>query len=135
MPWGFCSVSDRTQKPLKEAIMKGKGRGLTKMELAEHLAQKFELRKATARRILEELETLAAEQVKTTGIFSLPGIGKLILSQRKARTGRHPKTGEPIEIPARAVLKFRIAKTLKTAILSASGEPRREESAEAPSSA
>jgi len=104
-------------------------RGLTKMELAEHLAQKFDLSKATARRILEELETLAAERVKTTGIFSLPGIGKLVLSHRRARTGRHPKTGEPIEIPARAVLKFRIARTLKTAILSASGEARQEESA------
>jgi DNA-binding protein HU-beta len=102
-------------------------KGLTKMELAGHLAQKFELSKATARRILEELETLAAEQVKATGIFSLPGIGKLILSQRKARTGRHPKTGEPIEIPARAVLKFRIAKALKTAILSASSEARQGE--------
>ncbi|GBC77572.1 DNA-binding protein HRm [bacterium HR08] len=102
------------------------------------MAQKFELRKATARRILEELETLAAEQVKTTGIFSLPGIGKLILSQRKARTGRHPKTGDPIEIPARAVLKFRIAKTLKTAILSAPSQARQGESLEAgevPSSA
>jgi len=104
-------------------------RGLTKMELAEHLARKFDLSKATARRILEELETLAAEQVRTMGIFSLPGIGKLVLSQRKARTGRHPKTGEPIEIPARAVLKFRIARTLKTAILSAPGEVRPEESA------
>ncbi|MCS6816550.1 MAG: HU family DNA-binding protein [Blastocatellia bacterium] len=102
-------------------------RGLTKMELAEHLAQKFGLSKVTARRILEELETLAAKQVKTVGIFSLPGIGKLVLSQRKARTGRHPKTGEPIEIPARAVLKFRIARTLKTAILSAPGEARQKE--------
>ncbi len=108
-----------------------KGKGLTKMELAEHLAQKFELSKATARRILEELETLAAEQVKTVGIFSLPGIGKLVLSQRKARTGRHPKTGEPIEIPARATLKFRIAKTLKTTILSPPGELREAGSAEA----
>ena len=108
-----------------------KGKGLTKMELAEHLAQKFELSKATARRILEELEALAAEQVKTAGIFSLPGIGRLVLSQRKARTGRHPKTGELIEIPARAVLKFRIAKTLRTAILSPLSGPREEGPAEA----
>ncbi len=104
-------------------------RGLTKMELAEHLAQRFDLSKTMVRRILDELETLAAEQVRTRGIFSLPGIGKLVLSHRRARTGRHPKTGEPIEIPARAVLKFRIARTLKTAILSASGEARQEESA------
>ncbi len=111
-----------------------KGKGLTKADLAEHLAQKFDLSKATARRILEELEALAAEQVKTSGVFALPGIGKLVLSERKARTGRHPKTGEPIEIPARTVLKFRIAKTLKTAILSAPSGQQTMASGEAPAS-
>jgi len=97
-------------------------KGFTKARLVEHLAEKFHLSKAVARRILEELETLVAEQVKQTGDFTIPGVGKLVLSHRKARVGRNPRTGEPIQIPAKTVLKFRIAKSLKTAILASKPE-------------
>ena len=61
--------------------------------------------------ILEELAVLAAKQAKVG--FTFPGVGKLVVVNRKARMGRNPQTGEAIKIPAKRVLKFRIAKAMK----------------------
>ena len=89
----------------------------TKSHTIEALAEKTGVEKKTAESILEALAQLAYEHAKDE--FTLPGIGKLVLVDRKARTGRNPRTGESIQIPARRVLKFRIAKAAKDAILGA----------------
>ncbi len=91
------------------------GKAMTKGQIAAHLAKKLNLSKAAARRGLEELATLAHREAKNT--FTLPGIGKLVLRNRKARMGRHPQTGQPIKIPAKRVVRFRVAKAAKDAIL------------------
>ena len=68
-----------------------------------------------AGQFLEELASLAYKQAKN--VFTLPGIGKLKLANRKARMGRNPQTGAPIQIPAKRVVKFRVSKAAKDAIL------------------
>ncbi len=92
------------------------GKAMTKSQIAAHLASKFELKKKAAVGILEEVANLAYREAKNS--FTLPGIGKLVLVDRKARIGRNPATGEQIQIPAKTVLKFRVAKAAKEAILS-----------------
>ena len=88
---------------------------MTKTQVAAHLATKFEVTKKTGTAILEELAGLAAKQAKNGFVF--PGVGKLVVVNRKARMGRNPATGATIKIPAKKVLKFRIAKRAKDAIL------------------
>ena len=88
---------------------------MTKTQIAGHIAGKFELSKKQSTLILEELATLAAKQAKNGFVF--PGVGKLVVVNRKARMGRNPQTGEAIKIPAKRVLKFRIAKAMKDAVL------------------
>ena len=88
---------------------------MTKTQVAGHLATKFEISKKQSTQILEELATLAAKQAKNGFVF--PGVGKLVVVNRKARIGRNPQTGESIKIPAKRVLKFRIAKAMKDAVL------------------
>ena len=88
---------------------------MTKTQVAGHIATKFEISKKQSTLILEELATLAAKQAKNGFVF--PGVGKLVVVNRKARIGRNPQTGEQIKIPAKRVLKFRIAKAMKDAVL------------------
>ncbi len=79
------------------------------------MAKKFELKKKTAASILDELAGLAYREAKNS--FTIPGIGKLVLVKRNARLGRNPATGEQIQIPAKTVVKFRVAKACKDAVL------------------
>jgi DNA-binding protein HU-beta len=88
---------------------------MTKSQIAEHLAGKAGITKKTAAQILDDLAMLAYKQAKYT--FVVPGIGKLVLANRKERMGRNPQTGEAIKIPAKRVVKFRVAKVAKDAIL------------------
>ena len=90
---------------------------MTKAQVIKTLAEKLALPKKQTVAFLDELACLAYSQTKKSGSFVLPGFGKLVLSQRKARIGRNPATGETIQIPAKTVLKFRIAKAAKDAIL------------------
>ena len=95
--------------------MAGKNvRPMSKAQIATHLATKFEMTKKNSAAILEEIAKLAYREAKKG--FTLPGIGKLVIVKRKERMGRNPQTGEPIKIPARTVLKFRIAKAAKVAV-------------------
>jgi DNA-binding protein HU-beta len=87
---------------------------MSKAQIATHLATKFEMTKKDSAAILEEIAKLAYREAKKG--FTLPGIGKLVVVKRKERMGRNPQTGEPIKIPARTVLKFRIAKAAKVAV-------------------
>ncbi|MDA8324825.1 MAG: HU family DNA-binding protein [Nitrospiraceae bacterium] len=88
---------------------------LTKSQIAEHLAKKADIKKSQAVAVLNEIAALAYKEAKN--IFTLPGIGKIALVKRKARTGRNPRTGESIKIPAKKAVKFRMAKAAKDAIL------------------
>jgi DNA-binding protein HU-beta len=90
---------------------------MTQSEVVNHLADKFELKRAQAKSVFEELAALAVNEVKTNGEFVLPGFGKLVLSERKAREGRNPATGEPIKIPAKTTLKFRLGKAIKDSVV------------------
>ena len=92
-------------------------KALSKSQIATALADKNEISKKTAVAILEQLADLAYKNAKNS--FTLPGLGKLVLVNRKARIGRNPATGEQIQIPAKRVVKFRVAKAAKDAILGA----------------
>lgn len=91
------------------------GKTLTKLQLVGVLADKHNMSKKAMDGILEDLSELAYKNAKNG--FTFPGIGKLVLQNRKARMGRNPQTGESIKIPAKKVLKFRVAKAAKDAIL------------------
>lgn len=90
---------------------------MTKAQIADHIATKAAIHKKLAVSILEELAALAYKEAKNG--FTLPGLGKLVLVQRKARKGRNPQTGETIKIPAKKVVKFRVAKACKDSVLGA----------------
>jgi DNA-binding protein HU-beta len=92
-------------------------KALSKSQLASELAARSDLTKKAAAEMLDHLAALAYKYAKNT--FTLPGIGKLMLQNRKARLGRNPATGAPIQIPARKVVKFRVSKIAKDAILGA----------------
>jgi DNA-binding protein HU-beta len=91
------------------------GKAMSKTAIVAHFSKKFDLKKKVAAAMFEELATLAYKEAKNS--FTLPGIGKLVLVNRKARMGRNPKTGEAIMIPAKTVVKFRVAKACKEAVL------------------
>ena len=91
------------------------GKAMTKSQVTELLAGKAGITKKAGGEILDNLAALAYKEAKNT--FTLPGIGKLVLVNRKARMGRNPQTGEPIKIPAKRVVKFRVAKACKDAVL------------------
>ncbi|MFQ5585776.1 MAG: HU family DNA-binding protein [Thermodesulfobacteriota bacterium] len=88
---------------------------LTKAKITEHLAKKVGVTKKTAAEFLDAFAALAYKEAKNA--FTIPGIGKLAIVRRKARKGRNPATGEVIKIPAKRVLKFRIAKACKDGVL------------------
>ena len=96
--------------------MAGK-RPLTKAQTGSYFAKKFDLAKKAASSISDEMAAFAIAETKKAGAFTFPGIGKLVLVKRKARVGRNPATGEPINIPAKTVVKMRIAKACKDAIV------------------
>jgi len=91
------------------------GKALTKNKILDHLSNKTDLTKKDCALVLEEMAKLAYKESKNG--FTLPGLGKLVLVNRKARMGRNPQTGEPIKIPAKRVVKFRVAKACKDSIL------------------
>ena len=90
---------------------------LTKSQIASAIAEGASITKKAAAEILENLAQLAYKNAKNS--FTLPGLGKLVLVNRKARIGRNPATGAEIKIPAKRVVKFRVAKAAKDAILGA----------------
>ncbi len=90
---------------------------MTKSQIISHFAEKFELPKKTAAALIDEVAALSISETKKSGSFTLPGVGKLVMSKRKARIGRNPATGESIKIPAKTVVKMRMAKALKEAIV------------------
>src|ERR1700687_6023739 len=92
-------------------------RRMGKSELFSHFAERFEVKRTQAREYFDELTSLAEKELKRSGEFVLPGMVKLVVQKRKARMGRNPATGEAIKIPAKTVVKARIAEQLKDAVL------------------
>ncbi len=90
-------------------------KALSKSQVTATLAEKVGITKKQSAQYLDELAQLSYKNAKNT--FTLPGVGKLVLVNRKARIGRNPATGEQIQIPAKRVVKFRVAKAAKDAIL------------------
>ena len=90
--------------------------GMTKTALVRHMAEKLEVNNKTAASFLEHLADTAIKETKKNGVFIIPGLGRLVKSNRKARMGRNPQTGEAIKIPAKTVVKFRVAKAAKDVI-------------------
>ncbi len=88
---------------------------ITKAQLVGRLAEKASITKGNAAAILDEIASLAAKEAKNG--FVIPGVGKVVLVNRKARMGRNPQTGQPLRIPAKRVVRIRIAKALKDAVL------------------
>ena len=90
---------------------------MTQTQLVRHLADRCGTNNKMARAFLDELAKTALSETKKNGGFVLPGLGRLVKSNRKARMGRNPATGEAIKIPAKTVVKFRVAKAAKDAIV------------------
>jgi len=101
----------------EENRMAAKAKPITKAQIVEALAKKNDLTKKQAAAFLDSLAALAYKEAKKG--FTVPGIGKLVVVSRKARWGRNPATGERIRIAAKKVLKFRVAKAAKDAVVPA----------------
>ncbi len=90
---------------------------MTQTQLVRKLAETCEVSNKVARHLLDTVAEEAIKEVKKSGVFVVPGLGRLVRVDRKARMGRNPATGEAIKIPAKKVVKFRVAKAAKDAIV------------------
>jgi DNA-binding protein HU-beta len=90
---------------------------MTQTQIIQTLADSCEITKKVAKSLLDSLALTAVAEVKKNGLFVIPGIGRLVRVDRKARMGRNPATGAAIKIAAKKVVKFRIAKAAKDAIV------------------
>ena len=103
-----------------EAALEDEVAGISKSETLNRLSEKTSLPKKQVATVLDELAMLSYKEARNG--FTFPGVGKLVVVDRKARMGRNPATGEAIQIPAKRVLKFRIAKQAKDAVLAKRGK-------------
>ena len=90
---------------------------MTQTQLVRTVAESCGVNNKVAREMLDCLSDTAIKEVKKNGVFVVPGIGRLVRQDRKARMGRNPATGEAIKIPAKKVVKFRVAKAAKDSIV------------------
>lgn len=98
------------------AVRKSASRSMKQSEIIDQLADTTSLSRKQVKDVLDALASLAQREVLQTGEFVLPGLGTLTRTHRKAREGRNPATGEPIKISARKTVKFRVGKSLKSAV-------------------
>ena len=99
-------------------------KGMTKTQLIRFMAEKMEINNKQSAAFFTTLAETAVKETKKNGEFAIPGIGKLVKAERKARIGRNPQTGEAIKIKANTVVKFRIAKAAKDTIAPPKKYPR-----------
>ena len=97
--------------------MADKAKPITKAQLIAQIADKTEMTKKDVNGFFDVLNEIAYKETKKKGSVTIPGMGKLVLQKRKARMGRNPQTGEAIKIKAKTVVKFRVAKACKDAIV------------------
>ena len=90
---------------------------MTKSQFMTAFGEMFGITKKEASEKWEAFVAMAMREVREGGEFPLPGIGKFVKKDRAARMGRNPLTGESIQIPAKTVVKFRVAKAAKEAVL------------------
>ncbi len=90
---------------------------MTQSQLVKELAAGLEVPSKTAKSFVTAYADIAVRETKKNGVFVIPGIGRLVRVERKARIGRNPATGEAIKIPAKKVVKFRVAKSVKDSIV------------------
>jgi DNA-binding protein HU-beta len=90
---------------------------MTQSQLVKELAEATGTNGKVAKAFVENYAAIAVRETKKNGLFVLPGVGRLVRVDRKARMGRNPATGEAIKIPAKKVVKFRVAKIVKDAIV------------------
>jgi DNA-binding protein HU-beta len=90
---------------------------MTQTAIVRELAEITSLNNKVAKQFIDSLAGLAVRETKKNGVFIVPGIGRLVRAERKARVGRNPATGEEMKIPAKKVVKFRVAKSVKDAII------------------
>ncbi len=90
---------------------------MTQTQMVRELAEATQVNNKVAKQFVTTLGEMAIRETKKNGMFVIPGIGRLVRVDRKARTGRNPATGEAIKIPAKKVVKFRVAKAVKDAIV------------------
>jgi len=90
---------------------------MTQTQVVRHIAESTGVSNKVAKQFLTTLAELAIKETKKNGVFIIPGIGRLVRQERKARVGRNPATGEAIKIPAKKVVKFRVAKAVRDSIV------------------
>ena len=90
---------------------------MSQSQMLDALAKETGMKKKDVKLVVEKLTDLALKEVKKSGVFVIKGIGKLVKVHRKERMGRNPATGASIKIPAKTVVKFRVAKAAKEALL------------------
>jgi len=112
----FCSILGGITPHMANGTAAGKKR-MTQSDVFNHFAERTGMKRAQVKQFFEDLASLATSEVKNNGEFVLPGFGKLVRSERKAREGRNPATGETIQIPAKTTLKFRVGKSMKDSVL------------------
>jgi DNA-binding protein HU-beta len=100
----------------KTQTKEAKPKVMSKSQIISHLAEKFEISKRLTGEFLQEIADLAISETKKNGVFVIPGIGKLVKAQRKARVGVNPQTRAKVKIPAKTVVKFRVMKAAKEAV-------------------
>src|ERR1700758_2828800 len=118
-PDAIFRLARRTDRGIINSKVEGAtymAKGMTKTALVRHMAEKLEITNKQAAAGLELLAETAVKETKKNGEFTIPGIGKLVKAERKARLGRNPQTGETIKIKAKTVVKFRVAKVAKDTI-------------------
>ncbi|HBG45645.1 MAG TPA: DNA-binding protein [Deltaproteobacteria bacterium] len=93
---------------------------MTKSQIEDHISRETGVPKKTVKEIMAKLAELAYREAKNQ--FTVAGLGKLVLVDRPARTGRNPRTGEEIQIPAKKAVKFRLSKACKDEVLKQAGE-------------
>ena len=89
---------------------------MTKDQLISDIADAVDLPKTQVRAVLEQLSEVVADALENGSELTLPGIGKLKVAERPARTGRNPQTGKSIQIAAKKVVKFVQAKALSDSL-------------------
>ena len=90
---------------------------MTQSAIVKELATATGTSTKVAKQFMTTFSDMAVRETKKNGMFVIPGIGRLVRVERKARIGRNPATGESIKIPAKKVVKFRVAKAVKDAIV------------------
>jgi DNA-binding protein HU-beta len=115
--WLFCWEFAIIGRYLIHHYYATMAKGMTKSQVIASLADKSGMSKKDVSSFLDAMVTMAYAEAKKSGEFTIPGLGKLLKKARAARMGRNPATGESIKIPAKTVVKFRVAKAAKDAIL------------------